>query len=194
MRNILLDRDGTIIYDRHYLSRPEGVCLLPRAGEGLARLSLAGYRLFMISNQSGVGRGLFAKSDFERVQARLRSLLQAHAVSLEDEAACFHTPEDGCRCRKPGPGLWEQLARKHGLLAEESLIIGDKDADIQCARRAGMRGSILVLSGHGREQLQAQATGGCPREFGLGRHPSLIATDLKEACAWILRQDLQPGG
>ena len=180
--NILLDRDGTIIYDRHYLADPAGVRLLPGAGKGLYVLSRAGCRLFLVTNQSGVGRGFFSHQDFKRVQAALYSKLQDWDLSVQDEAICIHAPEQNCTCRKPQIGLWTRLATKHGLKAKESLMIGDKDSDIAFARNAGLLGSILISPGHGPGQ--GTKTGQL-REYGLGNHPSLIASDLETAAAWI---------
>ncbi len=185
--NILLDRDGTIIFDRHYLADPNGICLLPGAVEGLQALTNAGLRLFLVTNQSGVGRGYFTVQDFDRVQARLYSQVRNHAISFSGQAVCFHSPEDACSCRKPKPGLWTRLSHEHGLLAQESLMIGDKVSDIEFAYNAGLLGSVLILANHHSAQA-ADLTRRFGSGQGLGRHPSHIALDLKAASRWILAQ------
>jgi D-glycero-D-manno-heptose 1,7-bisphosphate phosphatase len=183
--NILLDRDGTIIYDRHYLADPEGVCLLPGAVKGLQTLSQAGCRLFLVTNQSGVGRGFFSIQNFYRVQAALYAQLQAYNITIQDHAVCFHAPEDACTCRKPSPGLWSNLQARHQLLAGQTLMIGDKETDIAFARNAGLFGSILISTGCCQEQHK----GSGPQQYyekPANRHPMLTAADLQAAAAWII--------
>lgn len=179
--NILLDRDGTIIQDRHYLSDPNGVRLLPGAVQGLQALTRAGCRLFIVTNQSGVARGYFSISDFQRVQDRLEAELRDHGIPISGQAACFHGPADACACRKPEIGLWIRLSKRYGLRPEKSLMIGDKTSDIDFARKAGLAASILVRTdpGQGTHREKRQEP---------GRHPSCIVSDLHAAGEWILGQ------
>ena len=153
-RHLLLDRDGTLIEDRHYLADPEGVCLLPGVGEALARFARHGTRLYMVSNQSGLARGYFDEAALRACQARLDLLLAAFGVSLADAVWCPHAPEEACLCRKPGPGLWERLARKHNLLPEQCWMVGDKRVDVDFATRNGLALGVLVLTGKG--ELEAR--------------------------------------
>jgi len=99
---VLLDRDGTVIEDRHYLSDPSGVALLPGAAAGLAALAAAGARLFLVTNQSGIGRGYFTEADLHACNARLSDLLRGHGVCLADTAFCPHGPDDGCLSKLKG--------------------------------------------------------------------------------------------
>lgn len=149
---VLLDRDGTLIEDRHYLSDPEGVVLLPGVGEGLARLAAAGCRLFLVSNQSGVGRGYFSEDAVRSCQERLESLLRPYGVLFEDAVWCPHAPAEDCRCRKPLPGLWERLRDRHGLDPRHCLMAGDKMDDLLFAVNAGLATGLLVLTGKGKDR------------------------------------------
>lgn len=151
IRHALLDRDGTVIRDRHYLRDPKGVELLPGAGEALGRLARAGVDLAVVTNQSGIGRGYFAEADYLACQRRLEELLAAHGVQLAASAFCPHAPEAGCDCRKPATGMWRQLREALDLDPTAAVMIGDKREDVAFARAAGLAASILVRTGHGEE-------------------------------------------
>ena len=153
-RNILLDRDGTVIEDRHYLSDPAGVTPFPGAGEALAALAAAGCRLFLVTNQSGIGRGYFTLADLEACQQRLADLLAPFGVTFTDVAYCPHGPEADCHCRKPHTGMWETLRQRHGLDPAETVIIGDKRDDIGVATGASLGAGILVLTGKGADHAR----------------------------------------
>ncbi len=152
LRSVFLDRDGTLIEDRHYLADPAGVVLLPGAAAALARLAGAGCDLFLVSNQSGVGRGYFSEADVRACQKRLDDLLEDAGVRLTEAVWCPHAPEAGCRCRKPLPGLWERLAAARGLDPRASVMIGDKAADLHFAFNAGFAAAVLVLTGEGENE------------------------------------------
>ena len=145
----LLDRDGTVIEDKHYLSDPDGVELLPGVGEALAAVVRKGVRLFLLSNQSGVGRGMFSKEDVLACNERLASLLAPYGVSFIDMLFCPHAPEDRCSCRKPAVGMWQSLESRYDLLPEQCVMIGDKEEDMLFASRAGLACRALVLTGKG---------------------------------------------
>jgi D-glycero-D-manno-heptose 1,7-bisphosphate phosphatase len=149
-RAALLDRDGTINVEREYLSDPAGVALLPNAAAGLRRLRALGFKLIVISNQAGVGRGYFTTADVEAVNARLVALLRAEGVTLDGIYVCPHHPDGGCACRKPAPGLIRQAAREHGFDPRASVMIGDKALDIETGKRVGAR-TVLVRTGYGRD-------------------------------------------
>lgn len=147
--NILFDRDGTLIHDCHYLSDPKHICLLPGVGEALAQLSNAGIRLFIVTNQSGIGRGYFSQADYIACEQQLNALLAEHGVFLTDSMHCPHTPDDACPCRKPSIGLWKTLQERYALKAEETIMVGDKMADVFFGHQAGCIASVLVLTGKG---------------------------------------------
>ena len=150
MRDILFDRDGTLIEDRHYLADPAQVTLLPGVVPALRRLLRAGCRLFVVSNQSGVGRGYFSLESAYVCNERLAQLLAAHDVHVTDMLLCPHSPEEGCACRKPRTGMWDALRGRHGLQAAHTAMVGDKCDDVRFGRVAGLR-TVLVLTGHGRD-------------------------------------------
>jgi D-glycero-D-manno-heptose 1,7-bisphosphate phosphatase len=179
---ILLDRDGTLIEERHYLRDPDLVALVPGAAEPMRRLAGMGCRFFLASNQSGIGRGLLTVDDYRTVHARLEELLRAEGITLGGAAFCPHAPEEGCACRKPRTGMWDSLSARFGLRPESTVMVGDKVADITFGQAAGCVETALVLTGHGpaeaaRLGLEPVATGtrACPP--GPGR-PDWIARDL----------------
>ena len=171
---VLLDRDGTVIEDRHYLADPDGVALLPGAVEGLRKLGAAGYRLALLTNQSGIGRGLFSEDDMHRVHERLRALLVAHGVELDGIFFCPHGPDEACDCRKPAPGLFMQAAARLGARPERTCIVGDKAIDVRLAKNVGARG-ILVRTGYGAREAAAAAP-----------EADAITDDLSTAADWII--------
>ncbi len=146
---VFFDRDGTIIYDRNYLHDPAGVQLIPGTGEALRALAEAGTDAFLVSNQSGIGRGYFTGDDLAACQARLGELLKEYGAGFKDARFCPHAPEQGCGCRKPGTGMWESLRDAYGLAADTCVMIGDKAEDLMFGRNAGMAAAILVLTGKG---------------------------------------------
>lgn len=191
IRNILLDRDGTIIQDRHYLKDPDQVELIPGAALALKRLTDQGCRLFVVTNQSGIARGLLTVDDHKAIQRRLHEILAGYQVELTRDIMCPHLPASGCSCRKPSPGMWTALHDEYGLDPRESVIIGDKTSDILFGFNSGLKASILVLTGHG--QAEAQSLGLDTSFKGLyqllpspgGVRPHVLARDLAAAEAWI---------
>jgi histidinol-phosphate phosphatase family protein len=136
-RALFLDRDGTIIEDVEYPRDPDLVRLLPGAADALGRLAREGWKLIVIGNQSGVGRGMIAPDEMRGVQKRFEELMQANGAPIDAAYFCLHAPEDNCPCRKPSPALVQQAAREHSIDLAESFMIGDREADIQCGRNAG---------------------------------------------------------
>lgn len=140
---VFLDRDGTLIHDPGYLRDPEQVRLLPGVAEALVRFSAAGYGLVVISNQSGVGRGLIAIEALQAVHLRLEVLLAAEGLSLLGAWYCTHRPEEGCECRKPRPGLLLRAGQRLGLSLGDCWMIGDRPSDADAGRSAGCRSLCL---------------------------------------------------
>ncbi len=179
-RFVLLDRDGTIIVERHYLADPAGVELLPGAAAGLRRLRELGFGLVVVSNQSGVARGYLTLETLERIHARLVELLAAEGVTLDGMYFCPHGPDTGCDCRKPLPGLILRAAADLGFDPRLAVVVGDKPCDVDLGRAVGAR-SVLVRTGYGREH-----------EGAPGCQPDLVADDLRDVARLLEALDPDP--
>ena len=148
---VFLDRDGTLVPDSGYMSSPDDLALFPGTAAALRALAAAGYALVVISNQAGVGRGLFDLTRAHEVMARLRTELRAEGVELDAIYLCPHRPDEGCACRKPKTALLERAADDLGLSLSSSAMVGDKWIDVEAAHRVGAAG-VLVRTGYGREE------------------------------------------
>ncbi|MCI0455433.1 MAG: HAD family hydrolase, partial [Gemmataceae bacterium] len=147
-RFALLDRDGTLIAERHYLARPDGVELLPGADEGLRQLAGLGVGLAVVSNQSGLSRGYFDWAALDAIHERLRELLARGGVRLDGLYVCPHTDEHNCGCRKPRPGLVRQAAAELDFDPADAFVLGDKACDVDLGRAVGAT-TFLVRTGYG---------------------------------------------
>jgi UDP-glucose 4-epimerase len=175
-RAVFLDRDGTINLDPGYLSHPDQMQLLPGVGPALAKLRAAGFRLVIVSNQSGVGRGIIPRDMLPKIHARMEELLKPHGVRIDFYGLCVHRPEEDCACRKPKPKLITDAARALGVDPKLSYMVGDKHSDLHAGHNAGCRGSILVRTGHGAETEPTLKPG----------EATFIADGLPGAVDWIL--------
>ncbi|HET8761758.1 MAG TPA: HAD family hydrolase [Nitrospiria bacterium] len=173
---VFLDRDGTLNLDEGYLADPERLVLLPGAAEAVAALNAAGVKAVVITNQSGVGRGLIAPEALVRIHERLAALLARGGAKLDGIYSCLHRPEDGCACRKPATALALQAARDLGVDASRSAMIGDKPVDLELGRRLGGR-SVLVRSGEGEKTAA---------ELDAAPGPDYIARDVYDAVQWLV--------
>lgn len=140
-----LDRDGTLIRDRGYLAEPAGVELLPGAARAVALLNLRAIPVYVVTNQSGIGRGLYTEEDFWAVQDELERQLALRGSALDGVAFCPHDPTTGpdCECRKPGLALYRELAERRGIRLAESLFVGDRPRDVLPAVRTGGTGFMV---------------------------------------------------
>jgi D-glycero-D-manno-heptose 1,7-bisphosphate phosphatase len=174
---VFLDRDGTIIEEVKYLADPEGVVLLPGAVEALTLLRDAGFSLVVVTNQSGIARGLYGVEDYEAVALRLDELLATHGLRLDATHFCPHHPDisGDCACRKPATGMHRAAADDLGLDLARSFLVGDRVGDLLPALELGGEG-ILVRTGYGSGEERAM-----PEVFQ-------VADDLLEAVRWILVQ------
>lgn len=168
-RAVFLDRDGTVNEEVGYLGHPDGLRLLPGVTAALAALQAAGWQLVIVSNQSGVGRGLFPLDAVAAVDARLRALLAAAGVRLTASYYCPHAPWESCDCRKPAPGLLLRAAADLGIDLSRSYMVGDQPRDVAAGRAAGCR---TILLGDGTDPAA-----------------DLVLPDLPTAAAWIVQHD-----
>jgi D-glycero-D-manno-heptose 1,7-bisphosphate phosphatase len=150
-RVVFLDRDGTLTVDRGYTWRLQDYALQPGVPAALRRLEEAGYALAIVTNQSGIGRGYYAESDYAAFQRHLIADLGRQGVRILESFHCPHRPDAGCACRKPGTALLERARDEIGADLARSWMIGDNAGDMALATRAGLEGAVLVLTGHGPE-------------------------------------------
>jgi D-glycero-D-manno-heptose 1,7-bisphosphate phosphatase len=150
---VFLDRDGTLIQDRDYLADPEGVILLPGVVEALHLLSDEGFALVVVTNQSGIARGLYSLDDYHAVAQRLGEELAREGLALDATYFCPHHPDftGPCECRKPAPGMYLKAERELGLDLRDSFFVGDRKKDVEPAAAFGGTG-ILVRTGYGLEE------------------------------------------
>ena len=180
-RCVLLDRDGTIVFERGYIRDPDEIELLPGAAAALRRLAKSGLALAVVTNQSAVGRGLLTEERLAEIHQRLRELLAVEEVALAGIYFCPHVPEDGCACRKPETGLFDRASRELGFLPSDSFVIGDKECDVELGRRAGAT-TVLVRTGYGDDVAKDRSV-----------LPDYVADDLAEAAGIIERLIAPPG-
>jgi D-glycero-D-manno-heptose 1,7-bisphosphate phosphatase len=176
-RAVFLDRDGTIIVEKNYLSRPEDVVMLPGAPAALRRLGDAGFKLFIVSNQSGIGRGYFTLADAERVNEHLGRDLARDGVRFEKIYIAPEAPGQPGRGRKPSPQFLFDARDEFGVDLAHSYMIGDKLADLECGWNAGVKKCILVRTGYGAELEQKS-----PDKL----KQAVVVDNLSGAADWIL--------
>lgn len=176
-RAVFLDRDGTLNVERHYLHDPEALEIFPGTGEALRRLMDAGFVLFIVTNQSGIGRGYYTEADMHAVNKRLSELLVPDGVRFEKIYFAPEAPEIDSSGRKPSPKFLLDAAAEFGVDLAASYMVGDKLIDLQCGWNANVKKSILARTGYGaefeRDELQTLAE-------------AAIVDDLPAAVDWIL--------
>lgn len=172
-RFVILDRDGTVIVERHYLSDPAQVELLPNAVEGPRHMRKLGFGLVLVTNQSGIGRGYFDEARLAQIHDRLHAELKAEGLTLDGIYYCPHTPGDDCSCRKPRTGLIERAARDLDFNPTTCVVIGDKASDIILGQRVGAT-TILAQTGYGTQESAK-----------LESPPDYIARDLLESARFL---------
>ena len=176
-RAIFLDRDGTMIAERNYLCRPEDVEIFPATPAGLKKLCAAGFKLIIVSNQSGVGRGYFTMADVDKVNQFIRGELARDGIRFEKIYIAPEKPDVPSRGRKPSPQFLFDARDEFGLDLAGSYMIGDKLIDLECGWNAGVKQCILVRTGYGAELERTE-----PDKL----KRAVIVNDLNQAAAWIL--------
>lgn len=175
---VLLDRDGTIIVNKHYQKDPDETELLPYAREALFLLRDAGFGLVLVTNQSGIGRGLLTRADLAAVNRRMILELDGGDSLFAGVFYCPHVEADGCRCRKPRPGMLELASYELGFAMSESYMVGDSASDIEVGNAVGAT-TVLVRTGNGAKT---------EKEGGVA--PDFVADDLLRAAEWIREREL----
>jgi len=189
---LFLDRDGVLVEEIHYLHRPEQVALTGGIGEAIARVNAAQLPVVVVTNQAGIGRGMYSWEDFSAVQEMVDALLRDYGAHLDLVLACaFHAeavvpyavPDHFWR--KPKPGMFLEAARILDVNLARSFVVGDKLTDLAAGRAAGLEKGALVLNGHGREELDGQRA--LQEEWlASGRFEISIVEDPAEAvCSWL---------
>ena len=176
---VFLDRDGVINEEVGYLNHISRLKLIRRVGYALKKLKDAGFKLIVITNQSGVAKGYFPLVLIDEIHKRIQRRLKKYKVQIDDFFVCTHSPEENCSCRKPKPGLVLSAVEKHNIDLERSYLIGDKAIDIELTFNLGIKG-ILVLTGYGKGEL----------EYVIPKKkitPSFIAKDLNTAADFIIK-------
>jgi D-glycero-D-manno-heptose 1,7-bisphosphate phosphatase len=176
-RAVFVDRDGTLIEDRDYLKRPEEVRFFPGAIAALRRLQDAGFQLFLVTNQSGVGRGYFTIADAEAVHRHLEAELARDGVKLQKIYAAYEAPEEPSRGRKPSPQFLFDARDEFGIDLGASYMIGDKLIDLECGWNAEVKKSLLVRTGYGAEVERRE-----PEKV----NRAAVVQDMAAAAEWIL--------
>jgi len=174
---VFLDRDGTIAKDVSYCRRPEDFELLPGATEGIRLLNENGYKVIIITNQSGIGRGYFTEVVLKDIHKKMMAVLAVSGAYIDDIYYCPHLPEDDCDCRKPKPGMVIKAVREHDINIAESYFIGDKIQDIETGQAIACR-TVLISS---------------PAEVGISPpdifvQPDHVASNLVQASRWIIER------
>ena len=179
-RAVFLDRDGTMIAEKNYLCRPEDVEIFPATRIGLKKLCDAGFKLFIVSNQSGIGRGYFTMADVEKVNQYLCGELASDGIRFEKIYIAPEAPDQPSRGRKPSPQFLFDARDEFDLNLAESFMVGDKLIDLECGWNAGVKKSILVRTGYGAEAERAAAN-----KFV----SAVIVDDLNGVAEWILNSN-----
>jgi histidinol-phosphate phosphatase family protein len=177
---VFLDRDGTVIFDKNYLSSPEKVKLYSYVADSINRLRAAGFKVIIVTNQSGVARGMFTEQDLQKIHERFVFLLKKAGAEVDAIYYCPHVDEDSCNCRKPKTGMVLESAKKFNIDLERSYTVGDSVRDYLLGYNSGGKG-ILVLTGHGKKQKKKIAQEKVK--------PMAICKNLKDAVDLIINYD-----
>ena len=144
IKALFLDRDGVINRDLGYVYRIEDFEFMPGIFEALAGFMMLGYEIFVVTNQSGIGRGYYSEDDFAKLSKYMIDEFKSYGIEIKKIYHCPHTPSDDCNCRKPKPGMILQALNEFNISLKDSLMIGDKPSDLESARRAGVERGYLI--------------------------------------------------
>ena len=188
MKTVFLDRDGVINRNPPnwgYVQTWEEFDFIPNAQKAIRELTENGYRIIVVTNQAGIGRGLFSEENLKDIHSRMVAKITEAGGRIDAVYYCPHHPEAGCECRKPKPGMLIRAAREHNIQLSSAYLIGDSTTDIQAGRRVGAK-ALLVLTGHGQESYHHYInTQPCGRADKDGYRPEKIFTNLHTATRWL---------
>ncbi len=185
MKLVILDRDGTINEDSdEYVKSPSEWQPLPGALEAIARLNHAGWHVVVATNQSGLGRGLFDVASLNAMHAKMHTMLAAVGGRVDAIFYCPHAPDEGCRCRKPEPGLFEQIGERYGIDLDGVPVAGDAPRDLVAAVAAGCQ-PHLVLTGKAAAYRNRPLPDGYPAD-------TVVHQDLAAFAEYLVFQDVRP--
>ena len=171
-----LDRDGTIIEDKNFLKIPEEIEFFPGSFEAIKILRKLRYKIVVISNQSGIGRGILTEEMVKKVNDRFMQRLKENDASVDALYFCPHHPEDHCRCRKPETGMIEKAVIELSLDLKDAVVIGDHWVDIKLGKNIGAK-TVLVLTGRGKNELEEL------KDTNI--EPDFVADDLLGVANWL---------
>ncbi len=174
MKAVFLDRDGTIARDVHYCRRPEDFEILPTVPEAIRLLNENGFRVVVVTNQSGVARGYFTEETLAQIHDKMRRELALHGASVDGVYYCPHHPDDRCECRKPKTALYRRAAEEHDIDFDASYVVGDMQMDVAAGKALGCH-TILVTTGPGKGEDIVDPT-------------DYVADSLLQAAHWITKQ------
>lgn len=156
-KGLFLDRDGVVNIEKNYLYKIEDFEFFDGIFEALKIVQDLGYKIFIITNQSGIGRGYYTKDDFFKLTSWMIEEFKKNEIEVSQVEFCPHGPDDNCLCRKPKTGMIDNILKEHEIDLENSWLVGDKDSDIKCAKNAGIKNTIQVKSGHKFDESDSKA-------------------------------------
>ncbi len=182
MKAVFLDRDGTVVVERGYITVPDAIELIPGTAAAIARLRSAGWKVYVITNQGCIAKGMITEEELGAIHFRMMGMLAEGGAVLDGIYYCPHHPDgdlpqyaEECDCRKPRPGMLERAAAEHGLDLGACVMVGDTMRDVEAVHAAGGK-AVLVRTGHGEQTLSEHEEHGAEH----------VALDLQAAVDWIL--------
>jgi len=166
---VFLDRDGVINIEKNYLYKIEDFEFVNGTFETLQTLQDTGYKLFIITNQSGIGRGYYTLEDFNKLTSWMLNEFEKNSITISQVELCPHSPNDNCSCRKPLTGMIDNILKNYDLDLQNSWLIGDKSSDIKCAINANIKNTIQVKSGHAFVEKDSKADFVCDSIKDVGK-------------------------
>ncbi len=192
MKTIFLDRDGVINRNppnKGYVRKWAEFTFIPNSRKAIRELTESGYRIIVVTNQSGIGRGLYSEEDLADIHSRMVAEISKSGGTIDAVYYCPHRPDAGCECRKPKPGMLMRAAREHNIELENAYLIGDFSTDIEVGQRVGAT-TFLVLTGLGQESYYHYIrTKPCWRADQNGHRPDKIFTNLYAATRWLIERE-----